>query len=172
MPENWISEIEDAIDEMFGLHPSAWVLVRQTAETILRLARLGNVILIGRGANIVTAKLRHVFHVRLVAPMENRILQIQKSDSLDRDGAIELIRREDRGRKRYLKCYYGKDIGDPLLYDLTINTGMVAFDEAARLIADAVIQRMPKESEKPLPDKMAEIIAVKDAYPPESAVRE
>ncbi len=171
MPENWISEIEDTIDELFGLHPPAWVLVRQTAETILRLARLGNVILIGRGSNIITAKLEHVFHVRLVAPMENRILQIQKSDHLDRAGAMELIHREDRGRKRYLKRYYKKDIGDPLLYDLTVNTGMVGFDEAARIIGDAVIRRIPKLAEKPASDEVSQIIANQDVYLAESTVR-
>ena len=168
MPENWISEIEDTIDDLFGLHPPAWILVRQTAETILRLARLGNVILIGRGSNIITAKLEQVFHVRLVAPMEKRILQIQKSDHLDRNGAVELIRREDRGRKRYLKRYYNKDVGDPLLYDLTLNTGRVGFDEAARIIADTLFRRMPKTSEKPSSDESAEIIANKEAYLRES----
>jgi hypothetical protein len=168
MPENWISEIEDTIDELFGLHPPAWILVRQTAETILRLARLGNVILIGRGSNIITAKLPHVFHVRLVAPLENRIKQIQKSDQLDRNGAIELIRREDRGRKRYLKRYYKKDVGDPLLYDLTINTGLVGFDEAARITADAVIRRMLDLSAKHSSEEQAEILANKEAYLRES----
>jgi len=171
MPENWISEIEDTIDELFGLHPPAWLLVRQTAETILRLAWLGNVILIGRGSNIITAKLEHVFHVRLVAPLEKRIGQKQMSDQLDRNGAIELIRREDRGRKRYLKRYYKKDIGDPLRYDLTINTGLVGFDQAAHIIGDAVIRRMPKQIEKPSPDETSQIIASKNVYLAESTVR-
>src|SRR5262249_7397219 len=76
MPESWSSEVEDTIDELFGLHPSSWILVRQTAETILRLAKLGNVIIIGRGANIITAKLDSVFHVRLVASLESRIRRI------------------------------------------------------------------------------------------------
>lgn len=169
MPENWISEIEDTIDELFGLHPPARILVRQTAETILRLARLGNVILIGRGSNIITAKLEHVFHVRLVAPLEKRILQIQKSDQLDRDGAFELIHREDRGRKRYLKRYYKKDVGDPLLYDLTINTGLVGFEEAARMVADAVMRRMSRQIEEASSGETAEIIANKEAYLAESA---
>jgi cytidylate kinase len=168
MPENWISEIEDTIDEIFGLHPSAWILVRQTAETILRLARLGNVILIGRGSNVITGKLEHAFHVRLVAPLDKRITQIQKSDHLNRDGAIELIRREDRGRKRYLKRYYKKDAGDPLLYHLTINTGLVGFDEAADIIADAVLARTSKQAEK-APTETAEMIADRDAYLAKSA---
>src|SRR3974390_1305570 len=52
MTEDRISEMADTIDELFGLHPPSWILVRQTAETILHLAELGNVILIGRGANV------------------------------------------------------------------------------------------------------------------------
>jgi cytidylate kinase len=138
MPENWISEIEDTIDELFGLHPPAEQLVRQTAETILRLAKLGHVILIGRGGNIITAKLPGVIHVRLVAPLEKRIQNIQQTDQLDRKGALALIDREDIGRRRYLNKYYHKDINDALLYHLVINTGLVPYERAALVIADSV----------------------------------
>ena len=44
------------------------VLVHKTAKTILQLAEMGNVIIIGRGANVVTAHMNNIFHVRLVAP--------------------------------------------------------------------------------------------------------
>src|SRR5215475_12339023 len=101
MPESWTSEIADTLDELFGLHPPSWILVRQTAETILRLAMLGNVIIIGRGANIVTARLAAAFHVRLVAPLERRIIHMQESHDLDRRAALDFIRNEDKGRKRY-----------------------------------------------------------------------
>ena len=59
----------------------------------------------------------------------------------DRKAALELIRREDRGRKRYLRKYFRKDIDDPLLYHLVINTDFVSYQEAARLIGDAVVKR-------------------------------
>jgi len=36
---------------------------------------------------------------------------------------LEFIQREDRGRKRYLRKHYQKDIDDPLPYHLVINTG-------------------------------------------------
>ncbi len=138
MPENWISEIEDTIDELFGLHPPSWILVRQTAETILRLAKLGNVIIIGRGSNIITAKLDSVFHVRLVAPLEKRVQHIQEIDHLERKAALEFIHREDKGRQRYIRRYYKKDINDPQLYHLVINTGLMGYEGAARIISDAV----------------------------------
>lgn len=143
MPENWISEIEDTIDELFGLHPPAWTLVRQTAETILHLAKLGHVIIIGRGSNIITAKLDSVLHVRLVAPLETRLSHIQEIDHLDRNAALEFIRREDKGRKRYLKRYYQRDIGDPLLYHLVMNTSLLGYEQAAHIVGEAVTQNQP-----------------------------
>jgi cytidylate kinase len=138
MAEDWISEMADTMDELFGLHPPSWLLVRQTAETIFHLAELGNVILIGRGGNIVTSKLDYVFHVRLVGSLEKRIEHIRAADHLERKEAVDFIQREDLGRKRYLKKYFKKDIDDPLLYHLVINTDLVPYDEAARIIADAM----------------------------------
>jgi cytidylate kinase len=38
-----------------------------------------------------------------------------------------------------LKEHYEKDIDDPLLYDLVLNTDRMPYEEAARLIGDAVI---------------------------------
>jgi cytidylate kinase len=145
MPESWSSEIADTLDELFGLHPRSWILVRQTAETILRLVKLGNVIVIGRAANVITAKLDSVFHVRLVASLESRIKHIQEVDHLTRKAALEFIERADRGRKRYLRKHYDKDINDPLLYHLVINTDLIDYDAAAELIGTLVTEKSPPQ---------------------------
>jgi len=139
MPEDRISQITDAVEELFGLHPPSWILVRQIAETVLHLAEMGNVILIGRGANVITHRLSHVFHVRLIAPFETRLERVVKYEQLDRKAARAFIRRADSGRERYLKKYFHKDLNDPLLYHLVINTDVVSLDQAARLIGDAVL---------------------------------
>ena len=141
MPEDRTSAISDTMEELFGLHPPSWLLVRKVTETVLHLAELGNVILIGRGGALVTASLSHVFHVRLVGSLERRIQRLQEFNQLKREAALHLIQEEDRGRERYLKKHFNRDINDPLLYDLVINTDRVSFDEAARLIADAVLNR-------------------------------
>jgi cytidylate kinase len=138
LPEDRTSDFEDIMDDLFGMRPPSWSLVQQTAETILRLAALGNVILIGRGAHLVTARLPSVLHVRLVAPLEQRVAHMQELRKLTRKAALALVRREDRGRSRYSKKYFGADINDPLLYHLVINTGLVSHDEAVEMIADAV----------------------------------
>jgi hypothetical protein len=139
MPEDRISEITDTMDELFGLHPPSWTLVRKTADTILRLAELGHVILIGRGANIITSKLEYVFHVRLVGSLEKRVKYIQELNHWTRKEALEFVHREDRGRQRFVKKYFGADISNPLLYHLVINTDWVDGPEAARMIGEAMV---------------------------------
>ena len=142
MPEDRVPDLADAVDELLGIHPPAWTLVQQTAETILRLARRGNAILIGRGAHVVTSQVPHVFHVRLVGSIEKRIEHIREIRGMDRKQALAVIRREDRGRQRYLKRYFGKDLEDPLSYHLTVNTDTLPYEEAARLIGDAARARL------------------------------
>jgi cytidylate kinase len=141
MPEDRISEIADTMDELFGLHPPSWTLVRQTADTVLHLVELGNVILIGRGATVITSKLDYVFHVRLVGSLQRRVEHMQEISQLSPKAALELIEQQDRGRKRYLKKYFGKDIDDPLLYHLVVNTDLMSYEQAARLIGNAVLGR-------------------------------
>jgi cytidylate kinase len=128
------------MEELFGLHPPSWLLVRKVTETILHLAELGNVILIGRGAAVATASLEHVFHVRLVSALGKRIQRIQELNHLSKQAALRFIEQEDRGRERYLKKYFKADVDDPLLYDLTINTDRISHDQAAQLITDAMLK--------------------------------
>jgi cytidylate kinase len=136
LPEDRISEIDDIMDELFGVHPSAWKVVEQTAETVLHLAELGNVIILGRGANIITARLPHVLHVRIVASVERRIENMRRFEEISRKAAVERLRREDLGRARYLKKYFGRNVEDPALYHLMVNTDLVSFDEAAYIISE------------------------------------
>ena len=57
---------------------------------------------------------------------------------MTRADAANLVRREDRGRARYLKKYFNADTEDPLLHHLTLNTGLVSYDEAVEIIAGAM----------------------------------
>jgi cytidylate kinase len=142
LPENTVSKIEDILAELLELRPSMETMVRQTTETMLELAELGNVILIGRGGNVITAKLPHVLHVRLVAPLEQRVEYAHKEYNqfnLTAAQARKFCLGEDRGRQRYLKKHFNAEIDDPLLYHLTINTGLVNYDDAAKLIGDAAM---------------------------------
>ena len=64
--------------------------------------------MIGRGANIITRKLDYVFHVRLVGSFERRVANVQGLEGLSLKAARGFVRREDRGRERYLKKYFSQ----------------------------------------------------------------
>jgi len=135
MPEDRVGQLNDIIEDLFSLHPPAETLVRRASETILRLAQLGNAIIVGRGSNIITARLPGMLHVRLVGSLEHRIARFRQFDHLDRPEALRRIEREDGGRRRYVKEYFGKDVEDPLLCHFVINTDWVALETAARMMA-------------------------------------
>lgn len=137
MPEDAVARVPDLLEDLFGLHPPSSTLVHYATRTILRLALLGNVVLIGRGANFVTARLDHVLHVRLVAPLEARIKNVEKYYDLTPHEAAVFVAKGDRGRAGYVRRHFKADIEDPLHYHLTINTGLTGFAKAAKIIAEA-----------------------------------
>lgn len=136
-----LSGIEDVVEELLGMHPASWHLVQQTTETILRLAEMGNVILVGRGASIITGHLPQAFHVRLVGSPEVRAEFLIQTQGLSKRKALATLEQEDVSRKRYIRRYFKRDIDDPLLYDLVVNTDRIPTDEAARIVGDAVLAR-------------------------------
>ena len=155
MPEDRRSYVDDVLDEMFGLRPPSWVLVPQVAETILHLVQQGHVIVVGRGATAIAAKLPGVFHVRLVASLPGRIERVRKLLGLSPQDAIKFIRKEDRGSRRYAQAYFHTSINDDLLYHLVINTDRIPYGDAAMLIASEARRNFQRHGNVRVPASIA-----------------
>ncbi len=139
--ESTVSEIEDIVESAVGLYPSRYTLVYEMNQTILRLAKSGSVIIVGRGANIVTAKISKGAHIRLVGSLDNRILYIKQHLKISEKEAIKFIIKENRRRSNYFKKYFDRNINDPLLYDLVINTDRLSIQDIVREIGSLIIKR-------------------------------
>jgi cytidylate kinase len=142
IPEDAKFPLTDALESALGLHPSFWLLRQHTVETIRRLAIQGNVILVGRGASAITAQLPHVIHVRLIAPLDDRVRNFADYHQLPQEKAARLVRETDERRHRYVRTYFGTDTHEPTNYDLSINTGRIGFEQAARMIINVVIEKL------------------------------
>ena len=139
MTEDARLPVEAIVEEVLRLHPSGWTLVQHTTKTILRLAGLGHVIVVGRGANVITACLPNVFHVRLVAPLAMRIRHTAEYHQLNETEAAKFVREQDQARRRYVRRYFNAEIDDPTLYDVTLNIGRFGFGRAAEVIAQLAL---------------------------------
>ena len=92
-------------------------------------------IFLGRAAQVVLAGKSDVFHVHVVAPLDDRIARIRARDHVSSAAALASIRESDQSRQRYIWAASQAQWDDPLLYDLVINTHRLSTEAAA----DAVI---------------------------------
>ncbi len=138
MAEDKLSDMDSIVADLLGVKTSQWNIVQKTTATILQLARMGNVIIVGRGSGVITAKLKNAFHIRLIAPIENRIKHIKEIFNFDDKQALEYIKREDKARRNYVKSFFYRDIEELFHYHLIINTSLFTYFEAAKIIADTV----------------------------------
>ena len=143
LSEEKVSTISQMLNELMGIHPPILKLVHKMVSTILNLAEIGNVILVGRGSNVITSHLKNTYHIRLVAPLDQRIKHLQKSRDIKKEWAKKILLRGDENRKDFLLRTFRKDIDDPLLYHSTINVSLFSFDELVNSIVEAVWSKHP-----------------------------
>lgn len=148
--ENKYSAVASMAHELIGTHYNIWNLVRKTADTIYQLSQLGNVIIIGRGSNIICANLKNAVHVRLVAPIDYRIKHIRELYNMNRENAINYIKKEDLNRSKFITTYFNKKVEDLSLYHLVINTYLTKYEGAAKIIANIVQERIREIQKEPV----------------------
>lgn len=135
LPEDEVHEIRSAIGELVGLHPSLWDINAKVAESILRFAHCGHVVLAGRGATWITKGRRGGLHVRLVGSLERRAARISCKLRISHEEALDYCRTLDAARKRFVRSHFDQDPDDPHHYDLIFNTDHLALRAVARTIA-------------------------------------
>jgi cytidylate kinase len=101
-------------------------------------AAAGNVVIVGRGSQMLLADYRDVLHVRIVAPLEKRVEYVMEREALSRDDARARIQLKERDRQRYLQTEYHHRPDEAQLYDLVINTSVIDLDSAVNLIVQAL----------------------------------
>jgi cytidylate kinase len=102
-------------------------------------AKLGDVVILGRGGQVILAGEPGVLHARLVAPLDDRVRRVAEREHIDEATAREIwVFHEDEVRADYVRRSHGVEAVDPLLYHLVINTSLWGTEAAAQLIARAV----------------------------------
>ena len=109
----------------------------------LELASRGEVVILGRGAQIALAEVPGVFHARVVAPTGLRVERTAQRMGLGQDEAREFVRHYDQQRRALIESVYHKDLADWSLYNLVLNTASLSAEAGAELIALAVRSMPP-----------------------------
>ncbi len=110
--------------------------VRALFQTIQSIARLGGVVVVGRGSNFIVG-LDHGFHVRVVAPRESRIQRLMDREGVGRREAEREVSACDRVRSEFTRRTFGRSADDPLAYDVVVNSDSMPPDAACDWLAEA-----------------------------------
>lgn len=109
-------------------------LIRAVIEEI---AGEGNAVIVAHAASMALTGRDGVLRVMLTAPPEIRIRRIAEAEGADDRQAAKLVRDGDAARAAYVKRFYSIDRELPTHYDLVVNTGTLAAERAAEVIAHA-----------------------------------
>jgi cytidylate kinase len=114
--------------------------IQQMTQAIRALADQGNIVFVGRGAQIILHDRPDILHVHLYAALEVRAKRIQRRRGLpDLEPALRIIRQADDERRSWFRRFFsGADWKNPKHYHLMIDTGRVTAELAANLIVQAV----------------------------------
>jgi cytidylate kinase len=110
---------------------------RATEEVLVRQARTGEGVILGRAAVVVLREAPGVLRVRLDGPVEARVRQAMRIGGADEETARETVRRLDRTQADYARRFYGVDIRDCSLYHLVLDSTVIELDVCAELIVSA-----------------------------------
>jgi len=134
----WVEQRLQALlrEQAVSQHPSIVGLAR----VLLLLAAGGNVVLIGRGAGFLLPA-ESTLHVRVVAPLADRIAYMGQALRLSTAEATEHVRQRDARRAEFLATHFHRPPDDVHQYDLLLNSSRLGEDEAAELICHAVRAR-------------------------------
>jgi cytidylate kinase len=128
-------------------------------EELLDVAARGDVVLRGWGATCVLRQVPHVVCVRVTRSFEKRVAWLQQQLGSDDIGFVEEeIRRSDRAHAARMNAQFGVTWGDPLLYDIVLNTDRVSVESCAEQIA--ALSRRPEFAETEASRAMLENLAV------------
>lgn len=104
------------------------------AKTIKALAQKDDGIFIGRCANYILKDFDHAYHFFVVA---DDTFRKQRGETVYHK-PLEFLKKEDEKRGSYYNYYTLLKWGNPVDYDLTINTGKSGIDKAVTTIVDYI----------------------------------
>lgn len=113
-------------------HPA----ILDLAQVVLALGAEGDVVLVGRGAGSILPP-ASTLHVRIVAPLADRVAYMSQWLRLTTAEAAEEVRVRDQRRADFLSTHFHRQPSDIYQYDLLLNSSLLGEERCADLIVHA-----------------------------------
>lgn len=140
---NWIS---DTFHSIFNPNYVSDIrYVNHLKKLLLKHAKDGDVVIVGRGANLILPP-EKCLRVRVTASFDKRVHNTYKHEKKKTlKEAAEWVEKVEAKRTNFIKQYFGINPYNPWYYDLTLNTDHIDLNQARDLIIEAYLTKFPKE---------------------------
>jgi len=109
--------------------------IKTVSAIISELGQRGNIVILGRGGQMILKERPAALHVLTQAPLELRARRIVERDQLTPEEASKRIHELDSGRAAFHRKFFKVDVNDPCLYELVIDTSRLPYAVAAEIVA-------------------------------------
>jgi cytidylate kinase len=107
------------------------------------IASRGNVVIVGRGAQVILRDVPGVLRAKIVAPLAVRTKRVMARFNFQRAEAEDFVKRFDHQRNNLMRFIFLEDPSDWSLYDMILNTGHLTPEAATDLIVQGLNQLQP-----------------------------
>ena len=135
LDEKGLSVLEDWVASMLHeRHMWPHEYLQHLMKVVGTIARHGRAVIVGRGANFILPPDNRL-RLRIVAPQKLRIMQVARDFDVSEEMAKRRVIRTESDRRAFIRKYFNAEIGDPMNYDLILNTEMLSVEDAVNAVA-------------------------------------
>lgn len=131
------SYTEMAAGKEEGREISDAIYMKTMTAIIRELGARGDIVILGRGSQLILKDLPGALHVLTIAPLQLRIQRYAQREGLGLEEAARQVQEGDRGRVAFHRKFWKVDVNDPALYDLVVDTAKLSYEAAAEVVATA-----------------------------------
>ncbi|MBE5905033.1 MAG: cytidylate kinase-like family protein [Pseudobutyrivibrio sp.] len=106
-------------------------------EAIKKLAEKGNVVIVGRNANIILKEYDRTLHVFIAATEHFRLKRMMgKMPGVPEEKVLSRLHSVDKARQKYCKYYTDTEFGNAAYYDLALKSSTLGIDNCVDIICN------------------------------------
>lgn len=103
-------------------------------KALLKHVQKDNVVYHGLAGHFFLQDIPHVFKIRIIADMEERVSEEVKRENISAEKARYILKKDDDERRKWSLQLYGIDTWDSRLYDMVLHIKTITGEDATEMI--------------------------------------
>ena len=129
---------------LYGSNFSQESLFQFQSDAIIKAAKEGSCVFVGRCADYVLRDFPNVVNIFITASIDYRVEQIMNKQHLNEESARAFIEKRENQRAEYYNYFTGKKWGHAASYDFCIDSSILGLVETEKIIAEFIRKKLTK----------------------------